>query len=54
MSASVLYMSMSLDGYIAGPDDELDNPRRRWLSGYTIGSSLRTESSSGRPGLLES
>jgi dihydrofolate reductase len=26
MSSSVLYMSMSLDGYIAGPDDEPDNP----------------------------
>ncbi|HWN63061.1 MAG TPA: dihydrofolate reductase family protein [Streptosporangiaceae bacterium] len=26
MSASVLYMSMSLDGYIAGPDDGPDNP----------------------------
>jgi dihydrofolate reductase len=26
MSASVLYMSMSLDGYIAGPNDEVDNP----------------------------
>ena len=26
MSASVLYMSMSLDGYIAGPDDKPDNP----------------------------
>ncbi len=26
MSASVLYMSMSLDGYIAGPDDEPGNP----------------------------
>src|SRR2546423_9574036 len=26
MSVSVLYMSMSLDGYIAGPDDEPDNP----------------------------
>jgi dihydrofolate reductase len=26
MSASVLYMSMSLDGYIAGPNDELGNP----------------------------
>ena len=25
MSASVLYMSMSLDGYIAGPDDGPDN-----------------------------
>ncbi len=26
MSASVLCMSMSLDGYIAGPNDEPDNP----------------------------
>ncbi len=26
MSASVLYMSMSLDGYIAGPSDEPGNP----------------------------
>ncbi len=26
MSTSVLYMSMSLDGYIAGPDDGPDNP----------------------------
>ncbi len=26
MSVSVLYMSMSLDGYIAGPNDEVDNP----------------------------
>ena len=26
MSASVLYMSMSLDGYIAGPHDSPDNP----------------------------
>lgn len=26
MSASVLYMSMSLDGYIAGPHDEAGNP----------------------------
>jgi dihydrofolate reductase len=26
MSASVLYMSMSLDGYIAGPNDEVGNP----------------------------
>jgi dihydrofolate reductase len=26
VSASVLYMSMSLDGYIAGPNDEVDNP----------------------------
>src|SRR5690348_2431348 len=26
VSVSVLYMSMSLDGYIAGPNDETDNP----------------------------
>ena len=26
MPTSVLYMSMSLDGYIAGPNDEPDNP----------------------------
>src|SRR5688500_3118900 len=26
VSASVLYMSMSLDGYIAGPNDEVGNP----------------------------
>lgn len=26
MSISVLYMSMSVDGYIAGPNDEPDNP----------------------------
>lgn len=26
MATSVLYMSMSLDGYIAGPNDEPDNP----------------------------
>ena len=26
MSTSVLYMSMSLDGYIAGPNDDFDNP----------------------------
>lgn len=26
MSSSVLYMSMSLDGYIAGPNDSPDNP----------------------------
>src|SRR5690242_10426012 len=26
MSTSVLYMSMSLDGYIAGPNDKVGNP----------------------------
>ena len=26
VAASVLYMSMSLDGYIAGPNDEPGNP----------------------------
>ena len=40
MSASVLYMSMSLDGYIAGSDDQPDNPGgdgfmrlHEWLAG---------------------
>jgi hypothetical protein len=32
MSESVLYMSMSLDGYIAGPNDEPGNPVGRELS----------------------
>ena len=38
MSTSVLYMSMSLDGYIAGPNDEVGNPGgdgfdlHRWFS----------------------
>ncbi len=35
MSASVLYMSMSLDGFITGPDDNLDQP---------LGSALGTSS----------
>jgi dihydrofolate reductase len=26
MSATVLYMSVSLDGFIAGPNEGLDNP----------------------------
>jgi hypothetical protein len=26
MSISVLYMSMSVDGYIAGPNDDVGNP----------------------------
>ena len=26
MTATVLYMSMSLDGFIAGPNERLDNP----------------------------
>ena len=32
MSVSLLYMAMSLDGYIAGPNDAPDNPggRRPW------------------------
>ncbi len=46
MSASVLYMSMSLDGYIAGPNDEPGNPGgdgfdrlHEW--GYTSDGDLR-------------
>ena len=44
MSASVLYMSMSVDGYIAGPDDGPDNPGgdgfmrlHEWLAGGESG-----------------
>ena len=44
MSASVLYMSMSVDGYIAGPNDEPDNPGgdgfmrlHEWLAGGESG-----------------
>ena len=44
MSASVLYMSMSLDGYIAGPDDGPGNPGgdgfmrlHEWLAGGESG-----------------
>ena len=49
VSTSVLHMSMSLDGYIAGPNDEPGNPGgdrfdrlHEWF--------LRTGSSAGRPG----
>ena len=44
MSASVLYMSMSVDGYIAGPNDRPDNPGgdgfmrlHEWLAGGESG-----------------
>ena len=44
MSASVLYMSVSVDGYIAGPDDGPDNPGgegfmrlHEWLAGGESG-----------------
>ena len=52
MSASVLYMSMSLDGYIAGPNDEPDNPGgdgfdrlHEW--GYTADGDVRTDGPAG-------
>ena len=41
MSKSVLYMSMSLDGYIAGPNDEVGNPAsevarlHKWYGDFT-------------------
>src|SRR5918995_1954228 len=50
VSASALYMSMSLDGYIAGPNDEPGNPPATASTGCTSGSSLRMGSSAGRPG----
>jgi len=37
MSASVLYMSMSLDGYIAGPNDKPGNPTATDSTGFTSG-----------------
>jgi hypothetical protein len=43
-------MSMSLDGYIAGPNDELGHAFGDDGDRLHIGSSLRTGSSSGRPG----
>lgn len=52
MSASVLYMSMSLDGYIAGPNDGPDNPGgdgfdrlHEW--GYTADGDVRTDGPAG-------
>jgi len=52
LSASVLYMSMSLDGYIAGPNDEPDNPGgdgfdrlHEW--GYTADGDVRTDGPAG-------
>ena len=50
VSSSVLYMSMSLDGYIAGPNDVPGNPGGDGFTGCTSGSSRRTGSSAGRPG----
>jgi len=49
VSASVLYMSMSLDGYIAGPNDEPGNPGgdrfirlHEWYGEFTPPSGPRT------------
>jgi hypothetical protein len=48
--ASVLYMSMSLDGYIAGPNDEPGNPGgdgfdrlHEWITARTAGRTPRPE-----------
>ena len=41
MSASVLYMSMSLDGYIAGPNDEVGNLAATALCDCTSGTGLK-------------
>jgi len=54
LSASVLYMSMSVDGYIAGPGDEVGNPggdgfmRLHEWYGYGADGTLNT-----RPGAAE-
>ena len=57
MSASVLYMSMSLDGYIAGPNDEPGNPGgdgfmrlHEWFGDFTPG--VRDSGPSGPAGEL--
>jgi dihydrofolate reductase len=54
MSASVLYMSMSLDGFIAGPNDEPDNPggdggavQRLHQWGYTADGDVRRSGPAG-------
>jgi hypothetical protein len=52
MSASVLYMSMSVDGYIAAPNDGPDNPAATTSCGCTSGTgSVRTV---GRGGSIRS
>ncbi len=50
MSASALYMSMSLDGYIAGPNDDPDNPGGDGFERLHEWSLTADGSSSGRPG----
>ena len=54
MSSSVLYMSMSLDGYIAGPNDEPGNPggdggavARLHAWGYTADGEVRRSGAAG-------
>jgi dihydrofolate reductase len=54
MSSSVLYMSMSLDGYIAGPNDEPGNPggdrgavERLHEWGYTAAGDVRRSGPAG-------
>ncbi|TMR88684.1 dihydrofolate reductase family protein [Nonomuraea basaltis] len=54
MSSSVLYMSMSLDGYIAGPNDEPGNPggdgaavERLHAWGYTVAGDVRRSGPAG-------
>jgi dihydrofolate reductase len=51
VSVSVLYMSMSLDGYIAGPNDNRATPAATASTGCTSGSPLRIGSTvAGRQG----
>ena len=58
MSASVLYMSMSLDGFIAGPNDEPGNPGgdgfmrlHEWYGYGTDGPEVSDLKSDQKPGL---
>ena len=52
MSTSVLYMSMSLDGYIAGPNDKPGNPGGDDFMSCTSGTaSLQTPGQPRTPGI---
>jgi dihydrofolate reductase len=55
MSTSVLYMSMSLDGYIAGPNDEVGNPGgsgfmrlHSWLGDAQAGEAVQQSGAAGQ------
>jgi hypothetical protein len=47
MSATVLYMSMSLDGFVAGPNESVDKASAMAASACTSGSSPAPRPSTG-------